>query len=251
MIRTFCANTLRLGRLPARGRLFLMVGVLCAASSVAFAQASAGTGSISGVVTDPSGAVMPGVEVTVRNVGTNVARTVQSNEAGRYEVVALQPGQYEVKASKAGFASLVRTGITLSVGARAAVDLALSVSGTVETVTVSENTAAVETEKTEVSTVVNLNDMMNLPLNGRRWDAFVMSTPGATNDSGYGLISFRGISGLYNNNMIDGADNNQAFFSEAKGRTRLSYGISSEAVREFQVGTSNFSAQYGDRRAAW
>jgi hypothetical protein len=245
MIRTFCANFLRLGRLPAQGRLFLLVGVLCAASSVAFAQASAGTGSVSGVVTDPSGAVMPSVEVTVRNVGTNVARVVQSNEAGRYEVVALQPGQYEVKASKSGFANLVRTGITLAVGARAVVDLAMSVSATVETVTVSENTAAVETEKTEVSTVVNLNDMTNLPLNGRRWDFFVMTTPGATNDSGYGLISFRGISGLYNNNMIDGADNNQAFFSEAKGRTRLAYGISSEAIQEFQVGASNFSAQYG------
>ena len=170
---------------------------------------------------------------------------MQSNEAGRYEVVALQPGQYEVKAVRSGFSSLLRTGITLSVGARAAVDLAMAVSSTAETVTVNANTSAVETEKTEVSTVVNLNDMMNLPLNGRRWDSFVLTTPGASNDGGYGLITFRGISGLYNNNMIDGMDNNQAFFSEAKGRTRLSYGISSEAIREFQVGTSNFSAQYG------
>ena len=245
MNRTFCARFLRLGQLRAWGPLFLMVGVLCVTSRVAFAQASAGTGSISGAVTDPSGAVIPEVEVTVRNVGTNAARVVQSNEAGRYEVVALQPGQYEVKASKSGFANLVRTGITLAVGARAVVDLAMSVSTTVETLTVSENTAVVETDKTEVSTVINLNDMMNLPLNGRRWDFFVMTTPGATNDGAYGLISFRGISGLYNNNMIDGMDNNQAFFSEAKGRTRLAYGISSEAIQEFQVGTSNFSAQYG------
>ena len=245
MKRTSCAEFLRLGQLRAWGPLFLMVGVLCATSSVAFGQASAGTGSILGVVTDPSGAVIPEVEVTVRNVGTNAARVVQSNEAGRYEVVALQPGQYAVRASRSGFANLERTGIRLAVGARAVVDLAMSVSTTVETLTVSENTAAVETDKTEVSTVINLNDMMNLPLNGRRWDAFVITTPGATNDGAYGLISFRGISGLYNNNMIDGMDNNQAFFSEAKGRTRLAYGISSEAIQEFQVGTSNFSAQYG------
>ncbi len=139
----------------------------------------------------------------------------------------------------------MRTGVTLAIGARTAVDLAMTVSGTAETVTVEANAAAVETDKTDVSTTVNLNDMLNLPLNGRRWDAFVMTTPGATNDGGYGLISFRGISGLYNNNMVDGMDNNQAFFSEAKGRTRLSYGVSSEAIREFQVGTSNFSAQYG------
>jgi carboxypeptidase family protein len=224
----------------------LALGVLCLLiPALAFAQASAGTGSISGVVTDPTGAVVPQVEITVRNVGTNVARTVMSNEVGRYEVVALQPGSFEIRASKSGFASLVRTGVTIAVGARVAVDLAMSVSATVETVTVNADAAAVETDKTEVSTVVNLNDMRNLPLNGRRWDAFVMTTPGATNDGAFGLITFRGISGLYNNNMIDGMDNNQAFFSEAKGRTRLSYGVSSEAVQEFQVGTSNFSAQYG------
>ena len=225
--------------------LFLAVALFSASSSIAFAQASAGTGSISGVVTDPSGSVMPGVEVTVRNVETNTTRVVQSNEAGRYEVVALQPGPYEIRAAKAGFSNLLRKGLTLSVGARAAVDLAMSLSVTADTITVSADTSAVETEKTEVSTVVNLNDMMNLPLNGRRWDTFVLTTPGAANDGAYGLISFRGISGLYNNNMIDGMDNNQAFFSEAKGRTRLAYGISTEAVREFQVGASNFSAQYG------
>jgi len=227
-------------------RRFLILIALCVfVAGAAFGQASAGTGAISGAVTDPSGAVVPQAAVTVRNVDTNVARTLQSNEAGRYEVVALQPGAYEVKAAKAGFASLLRTGITLAVGARAVVDLSLSVSGTAETVTVSGDAATVETDKTEVSTVVNMNDMRNLPMNGRRWDAFVLTTPGASNDGQYGLISFRGISGLYNNNMIDGMDNNQAFFSEAKGRTRLSYGISSEAVQEFQVGTSNFSAQYG------
>lgn len=228
-------------------RKFSLV-VLCLialAVGAAFAQSSAGTASIQGVVTDPSGAVIPSVDIAVRNLETNASRTVQSNSAGRYEAVALQPGTYEIKATKAGFANLVRTGVTLAVGARAAVDLAMTVSGTAETVTVAADAAAVETDKTEVSTAVNLKDMLNLPMNGRRWDAFVITTPGATNDGQYGLLSFRGISGLYNNNMVDGMDNNQAFFSEAKGRTRLSYGVSSEAIREFQVGTSNFSAQYG------
>ncbi len=233
-------------RIPVIARsLFWVAVVLIAASPALFGQAASGRSSISGVVTDPSGGVMPNVQVTVRNVDTNAALLLSTNEAGRYEAVNLQPGEYEVNATKSGFATMVRKGITASVGQRAVVDLAMSVSATVETVTVNENTAAVETDKTEVSTVVNLKDMMNLPLNGRRWDAFVMTTPGATNDGAFGLITFRGISGLYNNNMIDGMDNNQAFFSEAKGRTRLQYGISAEAVQEFQVGTSNFSAQYG------
>ncbi len=207
-------------------RFLLGVGLLAAMSRAMFGQASAGTGSISGVVTDPSGAVIPNVQVSVRNVGTNATRTVSTNEVGRYEVIALQPGSYEVIAAKSGFATLVRRGLTIDIGEKAVVDLSLSVSATVETVNVVEDSPIVETDKTQVSTVINLNDMMNLPLNGRRWDAFVMTTPGATNDGGFGLITFRGISGLYNNNMIDGMDNNQAFFSEAKGRTRLSYQIS-------------------------
>jgi hypothetical protein len=228
-----------------RSVLIGLVFLSLACAVGAFGQSSAGTGSVLGVVTDPSGSVVPGAEVSVRNVETNMSRSITSNEAGRYEVVALQPGSYEIKAVKSGFATLVRSGITLAVGSRTTVDLALTVSATSETVTVEANAAAVQVDKTEVSTVVNLNDMRNLPLNGRRWDAFVMTTPGATNDGLFGLITFRGVSGLYNNNMIDGMDNNQAFFSEAKGRTRLQYGISSEAVQEFQVGTSNFSAQYG------
>ncbi len=211
----------------------------------AFSQASSGASSVSGEVTDTSGGVMPGVELQVRNIATNVVRTVQSNENGRYDIVALQPGDYEITASKAGFATLLRKGITLAVGQRAVADLTMQVSATSSTVTVDANTSVVETDKTDVSTVVNLKDVMNLPMNGRRWDAFTLTTPGASNDGGYGLISFRGMSGLYNNNMIDGMDNNQAFFSEAKGRTRLSYAISTEAVQEFQVGTSAFSAQYG------
>ncbi len=211
----------------------------------AYGQASSGTGTIAGVVTDSTGGVMPGVDVEVRNVGTNVVRSLKSNETGRYEAVALQPGDYEVRATQQGFATLLRKGITVSVGERAVVDLGMQVSATATTLTVDANTAVVETEKTDVSTVVNLKDVMNLPMNGRRWDSFTLSTPGVSNDGGYGLLSFRGMSGLYNNNMIDGMDNNQAFFSEAKGRTRLSYAISTEAVQEFQVGTSAFSAQYG------
>ena len=69
--------------------------------------------------------------------------------------------------------------------------------------------------------------------------------PGVTNDGNFGLVSYRGISGLYNNNTVDGADNNQAFFSEARGRTRTSYSISQAAIKEFQVGVSNFSAEFG------
>ncbi len=225
--------------------LWMLLLVLVAGGPAANAQTTAGTSGIGGLITDQTGAVMPAVDITVRNVGTNVARTVISNEAGRYEVVALQPGEYEVTASRSGFQTILRKGINIAVGQRAVIDITMGVSATVETVTVTGDSPIVDSAKTDVSTVINLKDMMNLPLNGRRWDAFVIGTPGASNDGQFGLITFRGLSGLYNNNMIDGMDNNQALFSEAKGRTRLSYGISSEAIQEFQVGTSNFSAEYG------
>jgi hypothetical protein len=218
---------------------------MLAANAALFGQAASGTGSIAGLVTDPTGAVMPGVDITVRNVETNVSRSLQSNDAGLYELVALQPGQYEVKVAKTGFATLTRTGITVSVGQRAVVDLAMKISQTSENLTVTADANLIDTEKTDVSTVVNLKDMMNLPMSGRRWDSFALSTPGTSNDGGFGLLSFRGMSGLYNNNMIDGMDNNQAFFSEAKGRTRLNFAISIDAIQEFEVGNSSFSAQYG------
>ncbi|HLK50206.1 MAG TPA: carboxypeptidase regulatory-like domain-containing protein [Bryobacteraceae bacterium] len=232
-------------RRSAWRNVFLLLALVFAGSSSLCGQAASGTGSISGLVTDPTGAIMPGAMIEVRNLGTNVARTLVSNDAGLYEAVALQPGTYEVKASKSGFATLVRAGITVAVGQAALVNMAMQVSVTSETVTVSGDTTPVDTTKTDVSSLVNLKDMMNLPMSGRRWDSFALSTPGTTNDSGFGLLSFRGMSGLYNNNMIDGMDNNQAFFSEAKGRTRLSFAYSIDAIQEFQVGNSAFSAQYG------
>jgi hypothetical protein len=216
-----------------------------AASPSLFGQAASGTATIGGLVTDPSGAAVPGADVMVRNVGTNNARNLKSNEAGLYEAVSLQPGDYDVKVAKPGFATLTRTGITVAVGQRAVVDLGMKISASAESVTVDAGLAVVETDKTDVSTVVNLKDMSNLPMSGRRWDSFALSTPGTSNDGGFGLLSFRGMSGLYNNNMIDGMDNNQAFFSEAKGRTRLSFAYSIDAIQEFQVGNSAFSAQYG------
>ena len=104
---------------------------------------------------------------------------------------------------------------------------------------------AVNTTQPDFAT--NLDDAAidNLPINGRRWSNFALLTPTATLDGDFGLISFRGISGLMNNSTVDGADNNQAFFSEERGRTRISYVISQAAVQEFQVNTSNFSAEYG------
>ena len=103
----------------------------------------------------------------------------------------------------------------------------------------------INTEQSDFSTNINQTTIANLPTNTRRWSTFALMTPGAAPDGTFGLVSFRGISGLLNNNTVDGGDNTQAFFAEERGRTRLAYSVSADAVREFQVTTSNYSAEYG------
>ena len=106
--------------------------------------------------------------------------------------------------------------------------------------------AVVDTEKTEVSQVVSQAAVENLPIAGRRWESFVLLTPNVTTDGGTGLVSYRGISGLYNSNSVDGANNNQAFFSEAqRPHHGVPYVYSMDSIQEFQVSSSNYSAEFG------
>lgn len=226
------------------GGLIVTLFLMTLGGSLVWGQ-SQGTGTIEGTVWDESGGALPGATVLVRNVGTNAARTLISDERGRYQAVALQIGSYEVSAELPGFSKVTVTRIELQVGATATIDLKLKVAAVTENVTVTEEAPIIEPDRTEVTSTVSQKQINELPINGRRWENFVLLTPGVSPDGGFGLISYRGISGLYNNNTIDGADNNQAFFSEARGRTRISYTISQSTVKEFQVGLSNFSAEFG------
>jgi hypothetical protein len=101
-------------------------------------------------------------------------------------------------------------------------------------------------ESPDFSATLTAQALQNIPINNRRWSSLAMSTPGVVSDSnGYGLVSVRGISTLLNNVEIDGADDNQAFFAEERGRTREAYSTSGNAVREFAVNTGVYSAEYG------
>lgn len=221
--------------------LLCVVGLL---PGLALAQAAA-TGTIEGVVTDTTGAVLPGVTVVVRNIDTNIARESVTDAGGRYRAAALQPGRYQVTATIAGLAATPIADVLVEVGQTQPVDIRMRPEGVTETVTVSGESPIIDSTRTDVSTVVSETAIANIPVTGRRWENFVLLSPGVTNDGNFGLVSYRGISGLYNNNTIDGVDNNQAFFSEARGRTRASYTVSQAAIREFQVGVSNFSAEFG------
>jgi carboxypeptidase family protein len=206
---------------------------------------SAGSGTITGTVTDPQGSSVPGATVVVRNTDTGIEKTLTTNEAGLYAATFLQPGNYEVRISKEGFATKEYKNLTLQVGQTLGLDVAMVLKTTQAIVTVTGEAPLLETEKTEASQVVSQTLVQNLPINGRRWDNFVLLTPGVSTDGGFGLVSYRGISGLYNENSVDGANNNQAFFSEARGRTRIQYVYSMDAIKEFQVSASNYSAEFG------
>jgi len=232
-----------------QGRKFVVVclALLVAAlfSGTAAHAQTAGAGTINGTLTDASGAVVQDAEVIVKNEDTGLERKLSTNDAGLYVAPFLQPGHYSVVATKAGFATVERKNIALQVGQVLSVSFALPVKTTNETVEVTGELPLIEPDKTDVSEVVSLNAASNLPLNGRRWNNFALLTPGVSTDGGNGLISYRGISGLYNNSSVDGVSNQQAFFSEARGRTSVAYTFSLDAIREFEVSSSNYSAEFG------
>ncbi|HVF49249.1 MAG TPA: carboxypeptidase regulatory-like domain-containing protein [Pyrinomonadaceae bacterium] len=202
-------------------------------------------GAIGGVVKDPQGAVVANAAVTVLNEETNRESTATTDDEGRFRVVQLQPGNYTVTVTATGFTTARQQKVVVEVGRVTSLDLPLTVGGTSEIVEVTSEAPVINTTQQDFSTNINQTSINELPINGRRWSNFALLAPGAALDGTFGLISFRGISGLLNNNTVDGGDNNQAFFSEERGRTRISYVVSQSAIREFQVNTSNYSAEYG------
>ena len=209
-----------------------------------FAQSTT-EGAIGGLVVDPSAAIVPGATVTARNVATNSTGEAVTDANGRFQVIRLAPGTYAVEVSLTGFAPYRRDNIIVEVGRTTNLDVRLGVAGTTEVVEVVAQSPLINLEQADFSTNINQTTIANLPTNTRRWSTFALMTPGAAPDGNFGLVSFRGISGLLNNNTVDGGDNTQAFFAEERGRTRLAYSLSADAVREFQVTTSNYSAEYG------
>jgi hypothetical protein len=151
-------------RFGIRNHLLSLVLVLLVCS---LGRAQLDTGTISGTVTDQSGGAIPGATIAIRNVETGVTRSLPTNAAGRYEAVALPVGNYEVRASLTGFQTLVRSGITLTVGRNAVVDMALQVGEVAQSVTVTGEASFVETTTATVSNLVDEKRVTDIPLNNR------------------------------------------------------------------------------------
>ncbi len=212
---------------------------------MAFGQAAGGVSGISGVVRDPSGSFVAGAKVQVTNQSQGLARNLTTNEAGGFAAPALPPAQgYKLTVTAPGFSTYEAGDLVLQVGQNFALNITLSIGQTITSVEVDGAAQLIEDSKTDVSQVVDTRSILNLPINGRRVDQFVLDTPGVTNDGTFGLLTFRGVEGN-NSFLLDGNDNTQQFYNENGGRTRIASQISADAVQEFQVVSSNFSAEYG------
>src|ERR1700722_2869462 len=225
---------------------FLLIATLCAgAGSFGYGQ-SAVDGAIGGTVQDSSGLAIPKATVTIRNNATNAERTVLTDDSGFFRAIHLQPSTYTVTITATGFESFKSPEVIVQVGLLTDISPKLPVGSQAQTVEVTSEAPSLNTTSPELANVISQRALQDLPVNNYRWSAYVLLTPGVVADAnGFGLVSFRGQSTLMNNVTVDGADDNQAYFSEERGRTRAGYSTSKAAIQEFQVNTSNCSSEYG------
>jgi len=229
-------------------RFAFLILVLFAAS----AAAQDTTGTILGTITDASGAVLPGVTISVKNVDTSQARTIVSDSAGRYRVPLLQPGRYEVTVQLSGFQTMVRSGITVTVGQQAVVDARLSLGNVSESITVEGAAPLVETTNGTISNVVTEQQLASMPLNGRDVTQLVLLQPGVVmsrssvsgSNVGQGTkISVAGSRPSQNMFTLDGTAYNDALNNTPASANGVMTGV--ETIKEFRVITNAMSAEYG------
>lgn len=214
--------------------------------------------TISGTVTDSTGRVLPNVVVSISNVDTGVSRELTTNEEGFYSAPNLLPGSYEVKFSSHGFRVELQRGITLTVGALVSLDQALRVGAITETVTIQSEVPAVQTSSSDISAVVNATTVRELPLNGRSWTDLAQLQAGVSaihtqpdfsagtdrGNRGFGQqLTISGARPQQNNYRLDGVSLND-YANGAPGSV-LGGSLGVDAIQEFSVITSNYSAEYG------
>lgn len=219
--------------------------MLVLAAVPAWPQAAGGLSEISGTVHDASGATIPDAQVVIANDSKGVHQILKTSGSGVFDAPALVPGPgYEVSITKQGFAQYDLKEITLAVGQNLNIVAPLAVAGTATTVRVGAEAPLVDDTKTDVSQLVDTAQIDDLPVNGRRYDNFALLGPGVTADGSYGLLSFRGVANG-NTFLLDGNDATQQFYLENNGGTRMLSPIAQDSIQEFQVVSSNFSAEYG------
>jgi hypothetical protein len=230
--------------------LLLLLLLLTCASLKVQAQDSS-TGAIRGTVEDLAGARIASAEVLVTNTATGLNRSTVTNTAGGFAVQLLVPGEYSIHVRAPGMQSQLRPAVRVELGAEAELLFQLRLAETKETVTVSGQATLVETVPSGASSLLEERAISDLPLNGRRFTDLALLAPGVTQDprgltsSSNGDLAFGGVRGYQSSFLVDGADNNNAFFGQARGRYRAPYQFSNEVVQEFRVSSNAYGAELG------
>jgi hypothetical protein len=237
--------------IPMRIWGLTLIAISLAASGL-FGQAQSNMADLSGVVRDPSGSVVPGVEIVVTNTEIGLPRSTRSNGEGRYRVPLLPPGKYEVRAQSTGFAAKVYRDVVLTVGHYANLDIDLQVSQAASEISVIASANIIEPEKTVQASTIQETEIDNLPINGRSYLDFTLLTPGVTDrhihlstsvpQATTSDLSFAGQDQRSNSVTIDGADNIDIVSNAVRST------LSQEAIQEFQIARNSFSAEFGRAR---
>src|SRR5882672_4762641 len=229
--------------------LFAIVIIFSAGAHALFAQVSSAGAQLSGTVTDATGAVVAKAALTLRDLDTNRTYTATATEAGFYLLPNVTPGRYELKVSYTGFANFTRTGIVLTVGQTATINVTLDVASRGDQIMVDTEAPVIEPTKTEISQVIGTSQIQELPISGRLFTDFALLTPGvATSRTSLGTtftdfettqISFAGMRSFSNEITVDGAD----FVNASSGVQRAT--PPQESVQEFRVVNNSFGSEYG------
>jgi hypothetical protein len=216
------------------------------------------TARLSGVVSDPSGAVVGGAAITVKDLGTGYTQTTSSTSAGQYLFPSLPVGTYQITVSMAGYAQYVQKGIVMSVGQAASQNVQLQVGMVAQQVVVTANSSLVTTDSATVGQLIDQKEISELPLNGRYVQELVFLAPGAVNVTSsycaanceggvfpseqYAKVNGGGANGV--NYLLDGVDANDTYIN-----TNVPF-PNPDAIQEFNLVTGNMSATYGNA-VAW
>ncbi len=230
--------------------LLFFLGCLVLAIDTAFAR-DASLGAIRGRVFDPAGLPVTTADVTLRRPTRGLEYHLATNDDGSFAFGLLESGDYEITATAAGMSPGTIRSIRVEVGAIAEVDLRLSLERTRQQITVTESPQLVETQSSEIAQVIDSVAIEDLPLNGRRFTDLALLGTGVTQDprgltsSSNGDLAFGGIRGFQSTMLVDGSDNNNSFFAQARGRYRAPYQFSNEVVQEFRVSSNAYGAELG------
>jgi Carboxypeptidase regulatory-like domain/TonB dependent receptor len=228
-----------------------LVALFCLLASAPASAQAFDTGTVAGTVTDPTGAVMPHVKITITNTGTGIVHTLETDANGSFVAPVLPYGEYVVEAKATGFQASKSQPIHLTVGASVNVNLSLAVSGTSETVTVTGTSTTVDTSSAVTGTTLNSAQVEGLPINGRDVSSFLEVAPGSVGSTGFFQGSVDGLENIFTglNIKLDGqnasrGDINGFLDTEGQEQARVTR-ASLDSIQEIQFANNGYGAENG------